>query len=347
MRFISVVTIFYLITKFLKHMKYITPKVLILFFLFSCTSEPNGNSNKSSKATEIPLAPSNLMGVLGSSSQINLTWIDNSPNESGFRIERRLEGGKYILVETVNENVLNYSNIELTENTNYSYRVIAYNEVGNSLTHSNEFSINTGRSPITTGDTTSKLSTVKIYNQIWMTKNLDVVTYSNGDVIPQVTNSKQWSNLTSGAWCYYNNDATNGAIYGKLYNLFAVNDPRGLAPIGWHIPSDAEWTVLTTSLGGDSIAAGKMKVVGVTKWRSPNSGADNSSGWSGLPGGFRYINGSFFNINDSGDWWSASEDEKIFASWKRTLYVNDINDGKIGRYKSSMYEGSSVRCLRN
>jgi uncharacterized protein (TIGR02145 family) len=85
-------------------------------------------------------------------------------------------------------------------------------------------------------------ATVTIGTQVWMTKNLDVDRYRNGDIIPEVKDSIAWANLKTGAWCYYNNDPELGKIYGKLYNWYAVNDPRGLAPAGYHIPTDAEWT---------------------------------------------------------------------------------------------------------
>ena len=84
-----------------------------------------------------------------------------------------------------------------------------------------------------------------------MLKNLDVSKYRNGDDIPQVTDATTWANLTTGAWCYYENNTANGTVYGKLYNWFAVNDPRGLAPSGWHIPSQAEWVTLQNCLGND------------------------------------------------------------------------------------------------
>src|SRR5690606_33259564 len=115
------------------------------------------------------------------------------------------------------------------------------------------------------------------------------------DVIPQVTDPTIWGNLTTGAWCYYNNDPANEIIYGKLYNWYAVNDPRGLAPVGWHIPSDSEWTILTDYLGGFEVAGGKMKETGTTHWANPNIGADNSSGFTGLPGGYRAYNSAEFN----------------------------------------------------
>src|ERR1035437_4904310 len=130
------------------------------------------------------------------------------------------------------------------------------------------------------------IPSVTICTQSWMLKNLDVSTYRNGDLIPEVTDGSAWSALTAGAWCWYNNDsATNASTYGKLYNWYAVNDPRGLAPTGWHVPSDAEWTTLSTCLGGNAVAGGAMKETGTTHWTSPNTGATNSSGFTGLPGG--------------------------------------------------------------
>lgn len=126
---------------------------------------------------------------------------------------------------------------------------------------------------------------VKIGNQVWMAENLNTSHYLNGDSIPQVQDKAEWVALTTGAWCYYQNDAENGKTYGKLYNWYAVNDPRGLAPEGWHIPTDAEWIALIDYLGGTNVAGGKMKQIGTVHWISPNLGATNESGFSALPGG--------------------------------------------------------------
>ena len=187
------------------------------------------------------------------------------------------------------------------------------------------------------------LPTIVIGTQQWMEKNLDVLTYRNGDIIPQVTDPTAWAALTTGAWCYYNNDVANGAIYGKLYNWYAVNDPRGLAPTGWHVPTDDEWTTLSTTLGGDAVAGGKMKVAGTTRWTTPNTGATNESGFAGLPGGFRNSNGSFSNVGGAGYWWSSTEFNTTFA-WLRGLYYND---GSIDRFNYNKKGGFSVRCLRD
>ncbi len=191
--------------------------------------------------------------------------------------------------------------------------------------------------------TSGYAQTVTIGTQVWTSKNLNVSTYRNGDVIPQVQDKKAWANLTTGAWCYYGNDASNGTKYGKLYNWYAVNDPRGLAPQGWHVPSDAEWTILETALGGSLVAGGKMKEAGTLNWTTPNTGGNNNSGFAGLPGGYRNGNGSFDFVGDGGYWWSSTEFNTAVA-WFRYLYYNY---GIIYRNYFSKYYGFSVRCLRD
>lgn len=182
---------------------------------------------------------------------------------------------------------------------------------------------------------------IQIGTQRWMTKNLNVSRYSNGDPIPQVTNESQWANLTTGAWCYYNNETTNGTVYGKLYNWYAVNDPRGLCPPGYHIPSDAEWTTLTTFLGGETVAGGKMKAL--TSWFSPNNEASNSSGFTGLAGGCRTDTGVFNSIYNTGNWWSATD---FFPSFAYTRSLS-FNYGNAYRNIYSKTYGFSVRCIKN
>jgi uncharacterized protein (TIGR02145 family) len=188
--------------------------------------------------------------------------------------------------------------------------------------------------------------------QDWATINLNVTTYRDGTPIPQVTDPTQWANLTTGAWCYYNNDPVNGAIFGKLYNWYAVagihdNDPNTpnkiLAPTGWHIPSDTEWTTLTTFLGGELVAGGKMKSTGTSLWLSPNLGATNLSGFTGLPGGCRPPSGIFDNIGYDGFWWSSSEFGNLDA-WYVKLGYSDTNANKLNYNKK---DGFSVRCIRD
>jgi len=186
---------------------------------------------------------------------------------------------------------------------------------------------------------------VQIGTQIWMTKNLNVSRYRNGDPIPQVTDPTQWASLTTGAWCYYNNDPTNGPIYGKLYNWFAINDPRGLAPTGSHVPTDAEWTTLTTFLGGEAVAGGKIKSIGTTLWLSPNTGAINSSGFTGLPGGDRNAlsTAGFENLSTLGNWWSSTEGISTGAWDVQTVWFGSI--ARRVQYVKNV--GLSVRCIKD
>ena len=188
-------------------------------------------------------------------------------------------------------------------------------------------------------ESTESGAVVTIGTQAWTSKNLDVATYRNGDVIPQVQDASAWASLTTGAWCYYDNDASNGTKYGKLYNWYAVNDPRGLAPKGFHIPSDAEWTVLTDCLGGAAAAGTKMK--SSSGWYENGNGT-NSSGFAGFPGGYRFGGGTFDDVGRGGNWWSATENNSSDA-WARCLSYNfgDV----FSHYYFNKRDAFSVRCL--
>ncbi|MCP4090659.1 MAG: hypothetical protein GY746_12865, partial [Gammaproteobacteria bacterium] len=186
-------------------------------------------------------------------------------------------------------------------------------------------------------------NTVVIGTQEWMAENLRTTKYQNGDAIPNVTEGNEWVYLTTGAFCWYDNDNQHENIYGKLYNWYAVADNRNICPTGWHMPIDAEWTVLTDYLGGDIIAGGKMKEVGTTHWSSPNEGATNSSGFSGLPGGYRNYNGNFTSLGFSGNWWSATEDDASTA-WYRYL---DYYLANVFRFYNGKEDGLSCRCVRD
>ena len=198
---------------------------------------------------------------------------------------------------------------------------------------------------------TFKINYIKICGQVWAKKNLDVSTYSDGTSIPQVTDAA-WNNLTTGAWCYYGNNEANNAVYGKLYNWYAVagiydaaslTNPalrKKLAPTGWHVPSDAEWTTLTTCLGGGNVAAYKILETGQTSCLA----ATNSSGFTGLLGSYRMIPPrGFGGLGGLACWWSSSTVDQSNA-WMREVGCN-LNS--IFRYSSVNQSGYSVRCLRN
>lgn len=197
--------------------------------------------------------------------------------------------------------------------------------------------------------------TVNIGSQTWMQKNLNVSKYKNGDIIPQVTNATQWAALTTGAWCWYNNDsATYAATYGKLYNWYAVNDPRGLAPDGWHVPSDGEWNSMVKFLESTAdttcIRCYQGNLVGgwlksTNNWIGTNVGADNRTGFTALPGGSRKYDGAFFpvGVGYTGFWWSGSLVNSN-ASMARSL---DVSFSGIARADYLFTQGLSIRALRN
>ncbi len=187
---------------------------------------------------------------------------------------------------------------------------------------------------------------IKIGNQTWMTENLNVDTFRNGDSIPQVITKEEWENTAKTkkpAWCYYNNDSTNGVKYGKLYNWYAVNDPRGLAPIGWHIPTNKEWKELTDYLGGFKVASKKLK--SKEGWFEDGNGS-NESGFSALPGGrcSSYDQNSYIykGIGKWGYWWSSTEYTKK-TSKTRSMHSN----GTFQWLDWDKGEGMSVRCIKD
>ena len=189
--------------------------------------------------------------------------------------------------------------------------------------------------------------TVTIGTQTWMAENLKVSKYSDGTIIPNVKDSIEWSKLTTGAWCYYNNDAANNAKYGKLYNWYAVskttNGNKNVCPTGWHVPTHAELSVVTGYLGGESVAGGKMKEVGTTSWNSPNADATNTSLFSALPGGLRDVHGYYNGIGYYGTWWSSTEVDTHHV-WDRNL---GASDGVAYMNDTNKEFGLSVRCLKD
>ena len=181
--------------------------------------------------------------------------------------------------------------------------------------------------------------TVKIGAQTWMAENLDVSTYRNGDTIPQVQDAKEWSNLKTGAWCYYEGKPESGNGYGKIYNWYAVNDPRGLAPEGWHIPSDAEWSKLATFLGGNLGTSGKIK--SVKGWIKAGNGT-NETGFNAIPAGTRSIE-LFLFAGRYGYWWTSTEFDS-YSAWNRFL---SYNNDDIGRSTGWKQFGNAVRCIKD
>lgn len=180
-------------------------------------------------------------------------------------------------------------------------------------------------------------------DQEWMTENLRTTVYANGEPIPNVTDDTQWENLTTGAWVHYNNDSQYENSYGKLYNWYTVNDSRNICPTGWHVPTDSEWAELVDYLGGVAVAGGKIKSAGTQYWQSPNQSATNEIGFSGLPGGGRYLDGSYSTIGSYGFFWSSTEYIPTH-SWMRQL---SYDSGDMPRANLSKGAGICVRCIKD
>jgi len=183
-------------------------------------------------------------------------------------------------------------------------------------------------------------SVVQIGTQIWMGENLKTTKYNDGTSIPNVTDKLAWSNLTTPAYCWYNNDVANESTYGALYNWYTVNTNK-LAPLGWHIATDTEWTTLTDYLGGYNVAGGKLKEAGNTHWLSPNTGATNVSDFTALPGGFRDA-GIFYRKDSIGEFWSSTMLNMDAGSGRYTYY----KDVTFGMTNETGTEGVSVRCIK-
>jgi uncharacterized protein (TIGR02145 family) len=517
-------------------MKKIITLILGITLVYSCSTSSDGNGN--SNTTVVPVAPSNLTGTVASSTQINLSWTDNSSNETGFKIERKTGTENYAVIGTTTADITTFSNSGLSPNTTYKYRIYSNNAVGNSLTYSNELPLTTintiiiptlittaassisnttavsggtissdgGASitargivwstsssptiilPTKTSDgtgigsftsaisgltsntpyyirayatnsvgtaygneysftttasilpaiTTTALSSIttttavsggsissdggalitakgvcwstgsspsialstktingggtgtfsstisgllanstyyirayatnsvgtaygnqyslttsinvpgpnatdidgNVYqsvsncNQTWTKTNLNVSKYRDGYIIPQITNQTEWNNLTTGAWCYYDDDPVNGATYGKLYNWYAVAgiydaaslaNPslrKQLSPSGWHVANNEEFRNLSICFGGNTISGDKLKETGTTHWNHP-TGATNISGFTALPGGSRTGQGGVYQvINFMGEWWGSGEASTTNAL---STYLNTIN----------------------
>jgi len=237
----------------------------------------------------------------------------------------------------------------LTPNTVYYVRAYATNSTGTAYGNQVSFTTtdaggggivtNPGAGVSFNGHTYSSI--VLGNGQEWMAENLRTTVYANGDPITNVTAS--WENLTTEAWAHWGNASQYENPYGKLYNWYAVSDPRNVCPSGWHVPTDAEWTVLTEYLGGELVAGGKMKSTGTQYWESPNIDATNESGFAGLPGGARILGPISYGLGTLGVWWSSSE-ASADVSWLRQL-VN--YDGAVIRDLGGKENGFSIRCLRD
>ena len=299
--------------------------------------------------------PSDLMATPISNSEIELTWTDHTVYETGFRIERDAGSG-FDQIAEVNTDVTSYTDGGLTPGSSYTYRVRAFN-AGNNSDYS---------APVTTSFCMSCVvdidgniyQTIQIGDQEWMAENLKVTHYRNGESIPTGYSNTGWASLSTGAYSKYNDDDVNAETYGLLYNWFAVNDPRGLAPIGWHVAADSDWKQLENFLGMS------QNDVDGTMWRGSNEGGQladrvdlwydgilNSSpvfgvsGFSAIPGGYRGdINeGMYAFLGYYAYFWTATEYDGEHA-WHRHLRYDRL---QVDRNTNRKKIGFSARCVRD
>ncbi len=289
--------------------------------------------------------PSNMAGFAIGDSEIELTWKDNCSFEEGFKIERD-SGFGFEQITQLNADIINYIDSGLSTGIIYTYRVRAFTTLNNS-----DFT-----TPLTVTVTPYVYSEIQIGNQIWMGENLRERYYRNGELIQNITDYETWSNLSDGACCYYDNDASNAQTFGLLYNSYTVGDSRNIAPVGWHVPTDEEWQELEMFLGmtqGDANAIGNSrgtneasKLAGdAILWgnaifvQNPEFGV---SGFDALPAGNRSTS-SDVNIGDVTDYWCLAPDS-IDGQYVRSLWGSP----QISRWVTSInYLGYSIRCIKD
>jgi uncharacterized protein (TIGR02145 family) len=266
-----------------------------------------------------------------STETVNIS-LKSSVLKSGFSIDKSIvpmqyNEGERLLFKTISGNYSTITTFIPTESTTITSNFVSCTDADNNY-----------------------YPTVQIGTQIWMAENLKTTKYIDNTVIPNIIENSTWATLTTPAYCWYENDyATYGTVYGALYNWFALdtesNDNKNICPIGFHIPTDIEWTTLTDYLGGESIAGGDMKETGFTHWMSPNTGATNGSGFSAFGTGKRNsFNGAFDEDNrEIGAYWSNTQYDDI-NSWFRYLYGAGDNCNRLNNYKQF---GMAVRCIKN
>lgn len=233
----------------------------------------------------------------------------------------------------------------MAANTIYYVRAYATNSAGTAYGAEIIFTTQPVSANMVTDIDGNVYNTITIGTQVWMKENLKTTRYRNGEVIPTGLSDATWFATGSGAYAIYGNNTSNNTIYGKLYNWFAVVDTRNLAPAGWHVPTFTETVTLTSFLGGLSNSGGTLKQAGITHWNSPNTGATNSSGFTGLPGGNRSNVGVYDFTGFGGYWWTTTEDfPGSVTAEARGLFANSIETAQISGSKNY---GLSVRCVKD
>lgn len=303
--------------------KYLNKTTVIYLFIgllfVSCGTE----KNPVSADEKIPIPPTTLESVVISPTSLILSWVDNSDNESGFVIERKIGDNNFSLLVTTQANEISYREENLNTQEIYTYRVHAVNSTYDSGEFSNSSTSTAGQFVDIRDE--QIYTVIQIGSQVWMEKNI---------------------NFQIDGATYYNNDSQTYSNYGLLYKW---NEAMNAAPIGWHLPSYDELQSLFTYLGGIDVAGNKLKGTGNTYWRQYNSEATNASGFNALPGGYwrSTEDGAFSGyegVGDFGEFWSSSESGTESAY---SFNLNSFNGTASNLIHSKNYTKSSLRVIHD
>jgi uncharacterized protein (TIGR02145 family) len=336
--------------------------LLIILLMAACEELTYDNPfDSNTELSPDDWAPTNLTAEILTDSLVQLLWQEIESQIDGFRIERK-DSTDGVFTEIGTSETISYTDIGLVIGSDYNYRVCAYSGENKSsyrdtilvkywqdclnVWGGDALKDNCG---VCGGDGST---CVQIGDQIWMAENLKVTHYRNGDEILTGYSESDWENLSTGAYAVYDDNESNADTYGYLYNWHTVDDERGVCPDGWHVPTDAEFTLLTNYLGGESVG-GKMKSTGTIQdgnglWNYSSDEiteeATNQSGFTGLPSGYRRnSDGSYINRDNIGYFWSSTSGNS--GAWKRQLQYDNSTVNRSSN--ANKRNGFSIRCLRD
>lgn len=321
-----------------RNLLYLFPAIL----LASCDPYNLEHSNPLEDASAIILTITSPNGGENwtVASSHNITWTTTG-TVANVKLEYTSNGSTWNVITTSTTNTNTYAwTVPNAVSTACKVRVTdVTNSSVTDMSNAN-FTITTSGGNTVTDIDGNVYHIVTIGTKQWLVENLKTRHYRNGDSIPNVTSSSTWSGLTTGAYCDYENSSSNGATYGHLYNWYAVNDSRGLAPTGWHVATDAEWTTLVNYVGGESVAGAKLK--STSGWNGGGNGT-NDYGFTALPGGYRNSEGNFSNYLSNAYWWTNDQYSALNA-WRRYLYYASA---AAFRDNENKHFGKSIRCVRD
>lgn len=309
--------------------------VTILFFSWSCEDKETNDTTPPTVMITYPVQGSTVSGQV-------VIVADADDNEAvdqvEFYVDEQLE-----FTDTGFPWEYIWDTDPIADWNQHSLYAKAYDGAGNTTSSSLVLVIVASISDTISDTDGNEYQTTMIGTQEWMIENLKVTHYRNGDSIATGYTNSEWPGLSTGAYAVYADNESNTDPYGYLYNWYAVDDNRSIAPSGWHVPTDDEWQTLINYLGGSSVAGGKLKEAGTTHWNNPNTGATNESGFTALPGGYRFNNGYYNYLGNYGDFWSSTENYSSDA-WYRELNYYGSSATRNYYYKEG---GFSIRCVRD